>query len=83
MSITPVQFTRGPTPAQTPVIIEPDRDKPVLQSRYHLRPRPRPSPYNRWQGSTQPRYVTALSHLIHQEEQANVVIDPASGQALK
>ena len=55
----------------------------MLQSRYHLRPRPRPFPYNRWQGSTQLCYVAALSHLLQQEEQANVVINPASGQALK
>ena len=54
-----------------------------MQSRHHLRPRPRPYPYNRWQGGTQTRYVAALSHLIHQEEQANVVIDLTSGQALK
>ena len=40
------------TTAPTPAIIEPDRDSPVLQSRYHLRPRPRPSPYNLWQGGT-------------------------------
>ena len=30
-----------------------------------------------------PRYVAALIHRLHQEEQANVVIEPASGQALK
>ena len=59
------------------------RDGPVLKSQYHLRTRPRPSPYNRWQAGTQPRYVSALSHLLQQEEQAKVVIDPASGQALK
>ena len=35
------------------------------------------------QGGTQPWYVAALSQLIHQEEEANVVIDPTSGQALK
>ena len=40
------------------------------------------SPYNRWQAGTQPRYVVALSHLLQQEEQANVVIDPASGKVL-
>ena len=83
MSITSVQCTRGLTTAPTPAIIETDRDDPVLQSQYHLQPRPCPSPYNRWQGGTQPRYVAALSHLLHQEEQSNVVIDPASGQALK
>ena len=33
--------------------------------------------------SVQPRYVAAISHLIHQEEQDNVVIDPTSRQALK
>ena len=54
-----------------------------MQSRYHLRPCPRPSPYNRWQGNTQPRYVAALSYLTHHEEQANVVINPTSGQALE
>ena len=65
VSITPVQTcTRGPTPAPTPSIIKPDHDDPVLQSRYHLRPRPRPSPYNRWQGGTRPHYVAALSHLL-------------------
>ena len=32
---------------------------------------------------TQPRYVAALSHLIHQEEQSNVVINPVRGQALE
>ena len=68
---------------QTPAIIESDKDDPVLQSRYPLRPRTRPSPYNRWKGGTQPRYVSALSHLIQKKDQANVVIDPASGQALK
>ena len=55
----------------------------MLNSRYNLQPLPHPYPYNRWQGGTQPRYVAALSHLIHQEEQANVVIDPTSGQALE
>ena len=74
---------KGPSPSPRPAIIKPDRDKPVLQSRYHLRPRNRPSPSNRWQAGTQPRYVAALSQLIQQEEQANVVIDPDSGQALK
>ena len=48
-----------------------------------MRPRPRPSPSNRWQAGTQPRYVAALSQLLQQEEQANIVIDPAIGQALK
>ena len=48
-----------------------------------MRPLPCPSPSNCWQAGTQPRYVAALSHLLQQEEQANVVIDPASGQALK
>ena len=69
--------------APRPAIIEPDRDNPVLQSRYKLRPRPRPSPSNRWQAGTQPRYVAAISHMLQQEEQANVVIDPARGQALE
>ena len=55
----------------------------MLKSRYNLQPRPCPSPYNRWQGGTQPRYVATLGHLIHQEEQANVIIDPTSGQALE
>ena len=54
-----------------------------MQLRYHLRPRLRPSPYNRWKDGTQPRYVAALRHLLQQEEQANVIIDPASGQALE
>ena len=80
--ITPDQCIRRPTPTPTPASIEPGRDDPVLKSRYHLRPRPHPYPYNRWQCGTQPRYVAALSHLIQQEEQANVVIDPTSGQAL-
>ena len=71
------------TPAPTPAIIKPDRDDPVLQSIYHLQPRPRPYPYNRWQGGTKPRYVSALSHLIYQEEQANVIFEPTSGQALE
>ena len=35
------------------------------------------------QDGTQPCYIAALSHLLQQEEQANVVIDPASGQALE
>ena len=86
MSTAPVRAalcTRGPSPAPRPAIIKPDCDDPVLQSLYHLRPRPRPSPYNRWQAGTQPRYVAALSHLIQQEEQANVIIDPGSGQALE
>ena len=72
-----------PTPAPTPAIIEPDRDGPVLQSQYPLLPLPCPSHYNRWKGGKQPRYVAAISHLIHQEEQSNVVIDPTSGQELK
>ena len=71
------------TPAPTPAIIEPNHDDPVLKSRYHLQPHPCPSPYNLWQGGTQPCYVAALSHLIHQEEQANVLIDPTSVQALE
>ena len=54
-----------------------------MQLRYHLRPLPCPSPYNRRQAVTQPRYFSAISHLLQQEEQANVFIDPASGQALK
>ena len=84
VSITSVRTcTRGLTPAPTPAIIEPDRDDPVLQSRYRLQPRPHPYPYNRWQDVTQPRYVAALGHLLHQEEEANDVIDPDSGQALK
>ena len=74
---------RGPSPAPGPAIIEPDRDDLVFQSRYHRRPRARPSPSNRFQAGTQPRYVAALSQLLQQEEQANVVIDPAIGQALK
>ena len=37
----------------------------------------------RWQGGPQPQYIAALSHPIHQEEQANVAIDPTSGQALE
>ena len=83
--ITPVQCIRRPTktPTPTPAIIEPNCDNPVLKSRYNLRPRPRPSPSILWQGVTQPRYVAALSNLIHQEELANVVIDPTSGQALE
>ena len=81
--ITPVQCIRRPTPTPIPTIIKPDRDNPVLKSRYNLQPRPRPSPYNRWQGGTQPRHVAALIHLIHQEEQANVVINPTSSQALE
>ena len=48
-----------------------------------MRPHTRLDPYNRWQGGTQPRYVAALSHLLQQEEQANVVIDPARDQALE
>ena len=44
---TPVQYIQRPNPTPTPSIIEPDRDYPVLKSRYHLRPRPRPSTYNR------------------------------------
>ena len=48
-----------------------------------MRPRPSPSPYNCWKSSTQLCYVAALSHLLQQEEQANVVIDPASSQALE
>ena len=55
----------------------------MLQSSYHLRPCPHPSPYNRWQGGTQPHYVAALRHLLQQEEQANIVINPASGQAIE
>ena len=81
--IAPAQCIRQPTPTPTPAIIEPKHDYPVLNLRYNLQPRPRPSPYNRWQGGTQPRYVAAFGHLIHQEEQANVVIDPTSGQALE
>ena len=54
-----------------------------MQSCYHLWPFPRPSTYNCWQGGTQPRYVAALSHLLQQEDQANVVIYPASSQALE
>ena len=81
--ITPVQCIRQLTPTPTPAIIEPDRDDPVLTSRYNLRPRPHPDPCNLWQGGTQPRYVAALSHLIQREEQANVVINPNSDQALK
>ena len=73
----------GAAPAPTPAIIKPDRDNPVLQSHYHLQPCPRPSPYNRWKGGTKPCYVADLSHLLHQEEQDNVVINPASVQALK
>ena len=86
MSTTPVraaQCTRGPPPDPKPAIIEPDQDEPVLQLRYHLRLRTSPSPYNRWQGGTQLRYNAVLSHIIQQEEQANVVINPASGQALE
>ena len=55
----------------------------MLTLQYNIQPRPRPDPYNRWQGGTQPQYVASLSHLIHQEEQANVVIDQTSGQALE
>ena len=36
---------------------------PVLQSRYHLRSCPRPSPFNCWQGGTQLCYVAALSRI--------------------
>ena len=54
-----------------------------MQSRYHLRPRPNQSPYNRWQTGTQLCYLAALSHLLQQEERANVIIDPVSGQALE
>ena len=48
-----------------------------------VRPRPLPSPYNRCQGVTQPRYVAALSQLLQQEEQSKVIINPASSQELK
>ena len=82
-AITPVQCIRQLNSTPTPAIIEPNCDDPVLKSRYNLRPRPCPSPYNRWQGGTQTRYVAALIHLIHQEEQANVVIYPTSGQELE
>ena len=75
--------TRGPSPAQRPAIIEPNRDDPVFQSRYHLWPHTCLSPSNCWQAGTQPRYVAAFSQLPQQEEQANVVIDPSSGQALE
>ena len=54
-----------------------------MQSRYHLRPRTRLSPSNRRQAGNQPRYVAAFSQLLQQEEQANIAIDPASGQALE
>ena len=74
---------KGPSPSPRPAIIEPNRDDPVLQSRYHLRPRTHTSPSNRWQSGTQPRYVSALSQLLQQEEQSNIVVDPASGQALE
>ena len=72
-----------PSPEPGPAIIEPDRDDPVFQLRYHLWPRARPPPSNCFQASTQPRYVAALSQLLRQEEQANVVIDSASGQLLE
>ena len=49
----------------------------------HLQPCTRTAPYNRWQGSTQPCYIAALSHLLQREEQANAIINPASGQALE
>ena len=55
VAITPVKCKRKLNPVPTPAIIKPERDDPVLQSRYHLRPRPRSSPYNRWEGGTQPR----------------------------
>ena len=35
------------------------------------------------EGGTKPRLCAAFSHLIHQEEQVNVVINPTSGQALE
>ena len=81
--ITLVQCIWQLTPTPTLSIIKPDRDDPVLTPRYNLRPQPRPIPYNRRQGITQPRYEATLSHLVYQEEQANVLIDPTSGQALK
>ena len=75
--------TRGTAPSPASTVIKPDHDNIVLKSCYHLRPCPCPSPYNRWQGVTQPRYVAALRHFIQKEEQANFVIDPVSRQALK
>ena len=76
-------WMRGLSPAPGPASIETDRDDPVFQLRYHLRPLARPSPSNRLQDGTQPHYVAALSQLLQQEEQANVFIDPSSGRALK
>ena len=69
--------------APKPAIIKPNRDDPVFQSRYHLLPRAHPSSSNCWQAGIQPLYAATLSQLLQQEEQANIVIDPASGQALK
>ena len=81
--ITPAQCIQRPTPTSTPAIIDPEHDDQVLNSRYNILQQPHPYLYNSWQGGTQPRYVAALSHLIHQEEQANVFIESISRQALK
>ena len=81
--VLPAPCTKAPSPALIPAILEPDRDDPVYQSRYHLWPRARLYTPSRLQAGTQPCYVAALSQLLQQEEQANIFIDPASGQALE